>query len=164
MQNVLLSVKSAMYIPFASSDLDTIRKCLKNLNPKIHMDKESEYLYTDTTTATDLLLQLWQLFCVLGHDVKKLKQRLELDLTKELRDSSKEELIFEKLHQLQWLNFCQMIKQRAYLGYQQVLDGCEVILCKFLPAAVQFHQETHLISSAFVPQLSYTLSQVLNVY
>lgn len=140
MQNALLSVyslKSAMYIPFASSDLDTIRKCLKNLNPKIHMDKESEYLYTDTTTATDLLLQLWQLFCVLGHDVEKLKQRLELHLKKEPRDSSKEELIREKLHQLQWLNFCQMIKRRVYLGYQQVLDGCEVILCTFLPAAVE---------------------------
>lgn len=140
MQNALLSVyslKSAMYIPFASSHLDTIRKFLKNLYPKIHMDKESEYLYANTTAATDLLLQLWQLFCVLGHDVEKLKQRLELNLKEKPRDSSKEELIVEKLHQLQWLNFCRMIKQRAYLGYQQVLDGCKVILCTFLPAAVE---------------------------
>ena len=139
-QDALLSVyslKSAMYIPFASRDLDTIRKSLKCLNPKIRMDKESEYLYTNTTTATDLLLQLWQFFSVLGYDVEELKRRLERNLEKELDGSCKKELIVEKLHQLQWLSFCQMIKQSECLGYQQVLDACEVIFCKFLPAAVE---------------------------
>ena len=140
MQDALLSVyslKSAMYIPFASRDLDTIRKSLKRLNPKIHMDKESEYLYTNTTRATDLLLQLWQFFSVLGHDVEELKRRLEQNLEKELDNPFKKELIVEKLHQLQWLSFCQMIKRSECLGYQQVLDACEVIFCKFLPGAVE---------------------------